>query len=128
MRKTTTNESAKCVREIVKEVYGVVVDNIFIFLPQECVSSFGIVTLKDLLVETEKAVGVESMYNLHMELQKLKSKNIPVVAVFLTGRQLWVNAELNSSDAFVVAWLPGTEGGGIADVLVAIPIESLTLS
>ena len=51
-----------------------VVDNIFIFLPQECVSSFGIVTLKDLLVETEKAVGVDSMYNLHMELQKLKSK------------------------------------------------------
>lgn len=52
-------------------------------------------------------------------LQKLKSKNIPVVAVFLTGRPLWVNAEINSSDAFVVAWLPGTEGGGIADVLVA---------
>jgi beta-glucosidase len=52
-------------------------------------------------------------------LQKLKSQNIPVVAVFLTGRPLWVNAELNSSDAFVVAWLPGTEGGGVADVIVA---------
>ena len=52
-------------------------------------------------------------------LQNLKRKNIPVVAVFLTGRPLWVNAEINSSDAFVVAWLPGTEGGGIADVLVA---------
>jgi len=52
-------------------------------------------------------------------LKKLKAKNIPVVAVFLTGRPLWVNAEINSSDAFVVAWLPGTEGGGIADVLVA---------
>ena len=52
-------------------------------------------------------------------LKKLNAKNIPVVAVFLTGRPLWVNAEINSSDAFVVAWLPGTEGGGIADVLVA---------
>ena len=52
-------------------------------------------------------------------LQNLKRKNIPVVAIFLTGRPLWVNAEINSSDAFVVAWLPGTEGGGIADVLVA---------
>lgn len=52
-------------------------------------------------------------------LQKLQRQNIPVVAVFLTGRPLWINAELNSSDAFVVAWLPGTEGGGIADVLVA---------
>ena len=52
-------------------------------------------------------------------IRKLKSKNIPVVSIFLTGRPLWVNAEINSSDAFVVAWLPGTEGGGLADVLVA---------
>ncbi len=52
-------------------------------------------------------------------LKSLKEKNIPVVAVFLTGRPLWMNAEINNSDAFVVAWLPGTEGGGIADVLVA---------
>ncbi|MDB3967184.1 exo 1,3/1,4-beta-D-glucan glucohydrolase [Porticoccaceae bacterium] len=52
-------------------------------------------------------------------LQSFKDKNIPVVAVFLTGRPLWMNAEINSSDAFVVAWLPGTEGGGIADVMVA---------
>ena len=51
-------------------------------------------------------------------LKTLKAKNIPVVAVFLTGRPLWVNSEINSSDAFVVAWLPGTEGGGIADVMV----------
>jgi beta-glucosidase len=39
--------------------------------------------------------------------------------VFLSGRPLWVNPELNASDAFVAAWLPGSEGGGIADVLVA---------
>ena len=52
-------------------------------------------------------------------LRKLKQQGIPVVSVLLTGRPLWVNAELNSSDAFVVAWLPGSEGGGIADVIVA---------
>jgi beta-glucosidase len=52
-------------------------------------------------------------------MQKLQSQDIPVVSVFITGRPLWVNAEINSSDAFVVAWLPGTEGGGVADVLVA---------
>jgi beta-glucosidase len=51
-------------------------------------------------------------------LQKLKAQHIPVVAVFLSGRPLWVNPELNASDAFVAAWLPGTEGAGIADVLV----------
>jgi beta-glucosidase len=52
-------------------------------------------------------------------LQSLRQAGVPVVSVFLTGRPLWVNPELNASDAFVVAWLPGTEGGGIADVLFA---------
>ena len=50
-------------------------------------------------------------------LRRLKAAGIPVVAVFLSGRPLWVNAELNASDAFVAAFLPGTEGGGVADVL-----------
>lgn len=50
-------------------------------------------------------------------LKKLQKQRIPVVSVFLSGRPLWVNPELNASDAFVAAWLPGTEGGGIADVL-----------
>jgi beta-glucosidase len=50
-------------------------------------------------------------------LRKLRSEGVPVVAVFLSGRPLWVNPELNASDAFVAAWLPGSEGGGIADVL-----------
>lgn len=52
-------------------------------------------------------------------LQKLKTENIPIVSVFLSGRPMWVNPELNASDAFVAAWLPGSEGIGIADVLVA---------
>jgi beta-glucosidase len=52
-------------------------------------------------------------------LKKLKAAGIPVVAVFLSGRPLWVNPELNAADAFVAAFLPGTEGGGVADVLIA---------
>jgi len=40
-----------------------------------------------------------------------------VVAVFISGRPLWVTAELNAADSFLVAWLPGPEGGGVADVL-----------
>ncbi|WP_426700086.1 glycoside hydrolase family 3 N-terminal domain-containing protein [Rhodanobacter sp. Col0626] len=43
----------------------------------------------------------------------------PVVAVFLSGRPLFVNDLLNQSDAFVAAWLPGSEGEGIADLLFA---------
>lgn len=51
-------------------------------------------------------------------LLRLRAEGIPVVAVFLSGRPLWVNRELNASDAFVAAWLPGSEGGGVADVLL----------
>jgi len=50
-------------------------------------------------------------------LRRLRAAGVPVVAVFLSGRPLWVNAELNAADSFVAAWLPGLEGGGIADVL-----------
>jgi beta-glucosidase len=50
-------------------------------------------------------------------LQQLRQASVPSVCVFLTGRPLWIEPELAACDAFVVAWLPGTEGGGIADVL-----------
>lgn len=50
-------------------------------------------------------------------LRSFKERGIPVVSIFLTGRPLMVNPELEASDAFVVAWFPGTEGAGIAEVL-----------
>jgi len=52
-------------------------------------------------------------------LKRLKAQGIAVVSVFITGRPMWVNAELNASDAFVAAWLPGTEGDGVAQVILA---------
>ncbi len=51
------------------------------------------------------------------KLATYQERDIPIVSVFLSGRPLWVNPEINSSDAFVAAWLPGTEGGGVADLL-----------
>jgi len=54
-------------------------------------------------------------------LKTLKARHIPVVSVFLSGRPMWTNPEINASNAFVAAWLPGTEGGGIADVLIRKP-------
>ena len=50
-------------------------------------------------------------------LRRFRALGIPTVSVFLSGRPLWTNREINASDAFVAAWLPGSEGEGIADVL-----------
>lgn len=50
-------------------------------------------------------------------LQKYKAQGIKTVAIFLSGRPLWVNRHINAADAFVAAWLPGSEGGGVAEVL-----------
>jgi len=50
-------------------------------------------------------------------LMRLRQNHVPVVAVFLTGRPRGITPEFEASDAFVVAWLPGTEGNGVADVL-----------
>ena len=55
-------------------------------------------------------------------LRKFKAEGVPTVAVFLSGRPMWVNREMNAADAFVASWLPGSEGAGVADVLTgAIP-------
>ena len=51
-------------------------------------------------------------------LDKVSGKGTPVVTVYVSGRPLYANKEINRSDAFVAAWLPGTEGGGVADMLV----------
>jgi len=58
-------------------------------------------------------------------MRRLRDQDIPVVAILMTGRALWVNPAMNLADAFVVAWLPGSEGGGIADVLLAKPDGSV---
>jgi len=51
-------------------------------------------------------------------MKKLQAEGIPVVSVFLSGRPLWINPELNASNAFVAAFLPGSEAAGIADLLI----------
>ncbi len=50
-------------------------------------------------------------------LKAFKEAGVPVVSVFLSGRPLWTNPEFNLSDAFVAAFLPGSEGGGVSDLL-----------
>ncbi len=52
-------------------------------------------------------------------IARLKSQDIPVVVVFLSGRPMFTGKLINQADAFVAAWLPGTQGRGVSDVLVA---------
>jgi beta-glucosidase len=50
-------------------------------------------------------------------IKRLKNKNIPVVVVLFSGRPMIITDEIEQWDSFIAAWLPGTEGQGIADVL-----------
>ncbi|MFN4020084.1 MAG: glycoside hydrolase family 3 N-terminal domain-containing protein [Erythrobacter sp.] len=67
--------------------------------------------LKDLAFRDEKGLSL---------LKSYRARGIPTVAVFLSGRPLWMNREINAADAFVAAWLPGSEGAGVADVLFGV--------
>jgi len=50
-------------------------------------------------------------------LQACQQAGVPVVAVLLSGRPLILGEALPLCDGLLAAWLPGTEGAGIADVL-----------
>ncbi len=47
----------------------------------------------------------------------MKAAGIPVVVILFSGRPMILGGVLDQADAVVAAWLPGTEGEGIADVL-----------
>ena len=50
-------------------------------------------------------------------IEKITAQGIPAVVVLISGRTVIINKELEESTAFVAAWLPGSEGQGVADVL-----------
>ena len=50
-------------------------------------------------------------------IEKAKTSGVPIVVVLISGRPMLIEPSLNASNAFIAAWLPGTEGQGIADVL-----------
>jgi len=54
-------------------------------------------------------------------LDRVRGKGVPVVTLLFSGRPVAANDLINRSDAFIAAWLPGTEGRGLADMLVAAP-------
>ncbi len=61
----------------------------------------------DLRLDTEDVAAIDAT----------KAAGIPVVVVLISGRPLFIEDAIEKADALVAAWLPGTEGDGVADVL-----------
>ena len=63
-------------------------------------------------------------------IHTVASAGVPVVVVLVSGRPLAIESVLSDCRAFVAAWLPGTEGHGVADVLFgdAAPVGTLSVS
>ena len=54
-------------------------------------------------------------------LKRVSGKGVPVVTLLFSGRPVGANDLIDRSDAFIAAWLPGTEGLGLADMMIAAP-------
>jgi len=50
-------------------------------------------------------------------IENAKASGVPVVVILLSGRPMIITDQISKVDGFIAAWLPGTEGQGIADVL-----------
>lgn len=62
---------------------------------------------KDLLLSTQDIATINN----------LRSADIPVAVILISGRPMIITSEIDKWDALVAAWLPGTEGQGVADVI-----------
>jgi beta-glucosidase len=73
--------------------------------------------------ETPYAEGVGDKSDLSLDMadvevvRKLKASGLPVIVILVSGRPLIINSILPYCNALIAAWLPGTEGDGVADVL-----------
>ena len=61
--------------------------------------------------------GENMLYGNEQALEDAKASGLPIVTVLISGRPRIITNELKDWDAFVSAWLPGTEADGIAEVL-----------
>jgi len=50
-------------------------------------------------------------------ISKIRAKGIPLIVILISGRPMIITNIIEDCDAFIAAWLPGTEGDGIADVI-----------
>ena len=70
----------------------------------------------DLYKNQQMSVNLEDCPNAEL-IDKCANSGKPVIIVLISGRPMIINTALEKSSAFVCAWLPGSEGAGVADVL-----------
>jgi beta-glucosidase len=108
------------IRQVVESGGGIaelIEDGNFVTVPDVAVVVFGEDPYAEMYGDrTDLDYGATNPDDVEL-LQRLRAAGVPVVSVFLSGRPLWTTPEIDASDAFVVAWLPGTEGDGIAEVI-----------
>lgn len=95
-------------------------DGSFKHAPDVAVVVFGEQPYAEGIGDKRNLLFVDSSDNYAL-IQQLQEANVPVVSIFLSGRPLWINREINASSAFVAAWLPGTEMLGVTDVIFTKP-------
>ncbi len=86
--------------------------------------------------ETPYAEGAGDNSNLFLSASDLsaistvRAAGVPVIVILVSGRPMFVESELSNWDTFIAAWLPGTEGQGVADVLFGdtFPVGILSYS
>ncbi|MFT5235012.1 MAG: beta-glucosidase [Shewanella sp.] len=72
----------------------------------------------NLLAPYGKSLELAQLHPEDIELiNEIQQKGIPVLTVLISGRPLIINQEIERSNAFIAAWLPGSEGQGISDVI-----------
>jgi beta-glucosidase len=100
-------------------------DGTFVTVPDVAVVVFGEDPYAEMRGDlADLDYGARSPDDLTM-LDSLRDAGVPVVSIFLSGRPLWTTPEIEASDAFVAAWLPGTEGDGVAEVIFRTRHESV---
>jgi beta-glucosidase len=88
-------------------------------LPESIDADVGIVCLHE--PPYAEGVGDRADLNLDAEeislIERVRDRCRRLVAIIFSGRPLIISEQLPMVDAWIAAWLPGTEGQGIADVL-----------
>jgi len=110
------------IREVVSPQVDLVYDKDANFDNKNTIADIGIMVVG----EKPYAEGWGDSENLSLSdidletIKKLKKNSKKIIVIIVSGRPLEIKNEIKNWDAAIAAWLPGSEGGGVADILFGI--------